>query len=518
MSVQVSYKKQFTLGIIGILILFVSVELFANAWWFSQINCEFENNEIFQHMNEEEKRQICYDLYDVKTSGNLLVPNQESHTLTINSFGFRGEEISFSKPENTYRIFMLGGSTMFGHGATSDKTTIPGHVQEILRQDIGSYKIEVINAGVQGADSFDELNILEIKVLELTPNLIFVYDGWNDLREQNSHTEISENWKKMCEIGNENGFDVVISLQPIAGFGKKSLTVQEQEYARTGTNYGGQPLINFLKSYDVYHNELESIKTCSLTLDFRDVFDSVNSAIYWDQGHISDYGNSVVANSIVSKIQSILPENYTSDPQISDLAQKNESQKNNQFQFLLAGYKTPIMLSEIFSFKIIDEQSSKFVEPKEEETNLVFNYQTNSVQYNEDEISIEVQISKEKNNHEKKSIEIQTINQSTGKAIPNVTYFIKIFKSNQIQLSDFFYAENNLLKIDVESLDSEIKIFGNRQYDHNAFINDLDHPILIKGDFLRDSEEYRFDIELRTIYDKSNWIFSLDGLVVDISI
>ena len=42
MSVQVSYKKQVTLGIIGLVILFLVIELVANVWWITQINCEFE--------------------------------------------------------------------------------------------------------------------------------------------------------------------------------------------------------------------------------------------------------------------------------------------------------------------------------------------------------------------------------------------------------------------------------------------------------------------------------------------
>ena len=53
------------------------------------------------------------------------------------------------------------------------------------------------------------------------PELVIFNDGWNDLREQNSYQEISRNWEKICQIGNDNDFGVMISLQPIAGFGEK---------------------------------------------------------------------------------------------------------------------------------------------------------------------------------------------------------------------------------------------------------------------------------------------------------
>ena len=111
MSVQVSYKKQTLLGIIGLLILFLSIEAIANVWWITQVNCEFEENEIFMEMNDAQRRQLCVDLYEIRTSGTELIPNQQNQSITINSMGFRGGEFSVEKESDTYRIFMLGGST-----------------------------------------------------------------------------------------------------------------------------------------------------------------------------------------------------------------------------------------------------------------------------------------------------------------------------------------------------------------------------------------------------------------------
>jgi hypothetical protein len=60
LSVQVSYKKQATLGIIGIVILLLVIEAIANIWWLTQINCEFEQNEIFQNFDEVEKSNYVW--------------------------------------------------------------------------------------------------------------------------------------------------------------------------------------------------------------------------------------------------------------------------------------------------------------------------------------------------------------------------------------------------------------------------------------------------------------------------
>ena len=165
MSVQVSYKKQATLGIIGIAILLLVIEIIANVWWVTQIHCEFEQNEIFQNLNEVEKRQLCLDFYNLKTSGNELIPDQSMDSITINDLGFRGAEFSEIKPPNTHRTFMIGGSTMFGAGATSDNTTIPGYAQQFLDENNAEFNLEVINAGIQGADSNTELKLIEQKLV-----------------------------------------------------------------------------------------------------------------------------------------------------------------------------------------------------------------------------------------------------------------------------------------------------------------------------------------------------------------
>ena len=109
MSVQVSYKKQTAMGIFGIVILLLVIELVANVWWISQINCEFEDSEIFRDMSEDKKNQLCMDLYQIRTSGDEIIPNQSSNTININSEGFRGSEFSLIKESGHFRIMMLGG-------------------------------------------------------------------------------------------------------------------------------------------------------------------------------------------------------------------------------------------------------------------------------------------------------------------------------------------------------------------------------------------------------------------------
>ena len=507
MSVQVSYKKQTFLTIIGLIIIFLVIEVIANVWWFTQVNCEFEENEIFSQMDDAKILQLCADLYEVKTSGMELIPNQESQSITINSLGFRGDEFSVEKPNSVYRIFMLGGSTMFGYGATSDETTIPGYVQEFFQNNYEGIDIQVINAGIQGADSFAELNLIETKLLNYSPNMIIIYDGWNDLREQNSPSEIYNNWDSMCELGKQNEFDVIVALQPIAGFGNKALTIQELELSKSGTDYDNILLTDSIEKYNEYTKNLERLENCQMNVNLRSVFDNETSPIYWDQGHVSDKGNNLVASTLQEKIKQILPENLPKSVQINGTNEVDSNQTEMQIRYLFSSYKTPLMFGSIFSLEKIDQDIVE--KPK----NMIFETQTKI--YNEEEISIIIEPSS--NEDGSKSLKIKTINKTNGSLIPNVTYFLNIEKDGEMILNDFFYVEGEIFELEIMTINSnEIEIFGERQYAHNAIIADVVPPVRLSGPLFEDNIAYDFNIGLRTLYDPSNWIFSLDGFHVEI--
>ena len=188
-----------------------------------------------------------------------ILDDVENDEVNINSLGFRGNEFSEIKPDNTFRIFLLGGSQMFGTGATSDNTTIPGYIEHYLSKNEYEFGIEIINSGLKGVDSRKELLLLENMLLKFSPDLVIVYDGLNDLRAGNSSGNIRDNWNSMCKLGKENNFDVIITLQPIAGFGDKSLTQDELLYLQNGKDYENNSLINSLNQYEEYADNLGMI-------------------------------------------------------------------------------------------------------------------------------------------------------------------------------------------------------------------------------------------------------------------
>ena len=146
--------------------------------------------------------------------------------ITYNSHGFRGNEFEKEKPDNTFRIFTLGGSTTEGVGAEDDETW-PAHLQQIINEKITGKNIEVINFGLSGATSETEYSLIKNKIAALEPDLIIMYDGWNEDATQVEKTV--QNWESVCKLGKNEGFDTIIIVQPIVISGQRVTTEQEIE-------------------------------------------------------------------------------------------------------------------------------------------------------------------------------------------------------------------------------------------------------------------------------------------------
>ena len=132
MSVQISYKKHFVLSIFLILTVLVIVEGVSRVYELIDPHCDFLQSDAMKDVDVFLGYSMCYDLDNMEYLDDKILknkPNQHFQTININSYGFRGPEIIQEKPDDLYRIFMVGGSTTFGAGATSDETTIPGFLQ-----------------------------------------------------------------------------------------------------------------------------------------------------------------------------------------------------------------------------------------------------------------------------------------------------------------------------------------------------------------------------------------------------
>jgi lysophospholipase L1-like esterase len=112
-------------------------------------------------------------------------PNYRLHarnvSVTINSLGFRGHEISRERPPRTLRIACLGGSTTYCGEASCDEATWPQQLEDELARIHSDVRVEVVNAGIPGYTLEESLKNLERRVLPLEPDLLIYYEANNEL-------------------------------------------------------------------------------------------------------------------------------------------------------------------------------------------------------------------------------------------------------------------------------------------------------------------------------------------------
>lgn len=100
--------------------------------------------------------------------------------IEISPLGYRGEEVLIPKPAGVLRIVVLGGSAVFDIFATEGQDW-PSRVQDLLSA-AGSTQVDVVNAGVPGHASFDSLGRLYSEIWLLEPDIVLLYNAWNDIK------------------------------------------------------------------------------------------------------------------------------------------------------------------------------------------------------------------------------------------------------------------------------------------------------------------------------------------------
>ena len=355
MSMQVSYKKQILFFLLGFLIILTSIEIGARVYEQAVEDCFYLNSDATKNLDFEFKKKMCQQselVQVIEFPVFTYEPNQDLMSIHINSFGFRGNEFSLEKDPNTYRIFMVGGSTIFGSGATSDEKTIPAQLEKNFSEN--GYQVEIINAGVGAADSREEAYKIRYMYKQFQPDLFIIYDGWNDsfkklekselnpeisrMEEVNSKKSflqlwISENldvyrtvylvypiimhnliasslndeihlknseiwsqrWSDVCMENNQENIDTIILLQPVVGTGTKSLSNDEKRHAE---------YIKAIKTNEQleFFSKQLPIESCTASFDMRNAMDNEIEPVFYDGGHMNDLGNEIMADAIYEKI------------------------------------------------------------------------------------------------------------------------------------------------------------------------------------------------------------------------
>lgn len=112
----------------------------------------------------------------------ITAPNKRSH--------FNVQRFQRKKPENTYRIFCLGGSTTYGR-PYDDVTSFPGWLRELLPVADPKLSWEVINAGGVSYASYRIAALVE-ELIQYQPDLLVIYTGHNEFLEKRTYPKLTE--------------------------------------------------------------------------------------------------------------------------------------------------------------------------------------------------------------------------------------------------------------------------------------------------------------------------------------
>lgn len=106
--------------------------------------------------------------------------NKDNPSLHINSYGFRYGKMDKEKQRDTFRVFILGGSTVFNSTIPFEKT-YEYLLEQKLRNTYTDKKIEVVNAGIDGYTSEHTLIQYISYIRDFQPDLVISLQGINDL-------------------------------------------------------------------------------------------------------------------------------------------------------------------------------------------------------------------------------------------------------------------------------------------------------------------------------------------------
>lgn len=120
------------------------------------------------------------------------------HVFT-NSHGLRDYEYPLAKPADVYRIAVIGDSFAFGYGVEIEDTFVK-QLERIINSRSGGRKFEVLNFGVDGYCTAEEVEMLKRKGLAYGPDMVIVAFISNDFIDSKLLWKMTEEMKKKMPI------------------------------------------------------------------------------------------------------------------------------------------------------------------------------------------------------------------------------------------------------------------------------------------------------------------------------
>jgi len=115
------------------------------------------------------------------TTEGTFTKTSYSHYLVVNSDGMVDREYPIAKPGGTLRVALLGDSfTASEYLPTADK--FEGLLERDLSQQLDK-PVEILNFGISGSETWDQLQIFHLRAVKYQPDLTFLAFYWgNDIK------------------------------------------------------------------------------------------------------------------------------------------------------------------------------------------------------------------------------------------------------------------------------------------------------------------------------------------------
>jgi len=211
------------------------------------------------------------------------------HPVKVNRFGFREKAFSTPKPNNLYRVMVLGDSLTYGAGLRPEEryTKI---AEKILNRQFTRFPIEVLNFGVSGGPTLLEAELLKRLKSIVQPDLVVVGFCLNDPQPRSQEYSIEKEL-----LDNKFVTRIVQNISLILKFFKLNYigTLVKDTYYKTAQGLGLIPA--WQEALDRVYNPssdewqkfiqaLKKIKTISDSLDLAPpVFIVLNQGTYTDR-------------------------------------------------------------------------------------------------------------------------------------------------------------------------------------------------------------------------------------------
>lgn len=112
--------------------------------------------------------------------GWIGAPNTDLPSIRTDRLGFRNDVVE-PRRRNEFRILIVGGSSAWGLGASSNATTPAGYLQQMLDDAGQDTRFRVMNGAYPAWESRQEM-IVAIEFLEyFDPDMVLALTGFNDL-------------------------------------------------------------------------------------------------------------------------------------------------------------------------------------------------------------------------------------------------------------------------------------------------------------------------------------------------